>query len=82
MKNFKEWLGKPGTCGSCCNALWVEGRICLPTGEPLGMCRWRPPKDFAFPPMPLAWGYVDDCRLVHPEDCGCPVYLAQNKEER
>ena len=76
-KKFNDWLGVPGTCGSCTYALWVEGRICLPTGEPLSVCLWRPPKDFSFPPMPLAWGYIDGCQLVHSGDYGCPVYKSE-----
>lgn len=74
MKNFNDWFGIPGTCGDCSHSLWVGGRISLPTGEPLGICRWRPPKDFMFPNMPLSWGYVSDCHLVHPGDSGCKVH--------
>jgi hypothetical protein len=31
--------------------------------------------DWKLPPMPIAWGWIDGCRLIKPSDEGCPVHL-------
>ncbi len=66
----------PNTCGSCKHCLFVKGRVYTPTTEPIGICKWRVPDDYVFPPLPIAW-QVAECRVVMATESNCPCYQSK-----